>query len=423
MKLFSLLLGDEPGYLRLHNVLAFPFFSWGIWRLSRLINSQPLQWAFMAAALFNPYILDFFSVARGYGMAITFQVWSLFYFVKAAGRPFDFRSWLAVVLMNTLTAGANLSYFYTIMAMAGFYTLNLGYRQFRLQRPIHKKEKLVFLLFALLLTLVLADLLFIKYYGHDLEYGGADMINSMFLTVWQGSLYYASYSFLAPWLAYISFLFICAVCLYYCITALRHRQLTTGFLLCLPLLSILLLSSLFNLVTGTPFLTMRTALQWYIPGILLISFFLGEKTALATRIKPLLSICSFLVAAGIAMHFYTRADKSWCYEWINQCNTREAIYTIYAQQPKHPWLTAYTSGVFTNYYHITDSTHLSPWPEFVPFEKNDPNRAGLTKRLANADWIISSTPYLLNELQTINKQFEVLKTYPVTHYQLIKVLP
>ncbi|WP_315821724.1 hypothetical protein [Paraflavitalea speifideaquila] len=76
----------------------------------------------MALVLFNPYVLDFFSLARGYGLALTFQVWSLVYFVKGYEQGLHYRTWLMVWVLNGLTIGANLSYFYTVIGMAGYYT-------------------------------------------------------------------------------------------------------------------------------------------------------------------------------------------------------------------------------------------------------------------------------------------------------------
>lgn len=421
MELFNMVWGDAPGWLRLHSVLAFPFFAWAIYRLGQLITGLPVRVIFYALVLFNPFIVDFFALARGYGLAMTFQAWSIVYFVKAASGVFRYRNWLLVLLMNTLAIGSNLSYFYTVVGMAATYAAISLYPLLRRQAISQQAWRLL-LLYALLLLLTIADLLLIKYYGKDLGYGGdTDFIGSLFGSVWEGSLYGAAYGPLLPVLTQAACYCLVLACAFYSFQFLRRKVAGTGFLLSIPLLSILLLNIFFHLLFETPFLLGRTALQWYIPGILLICFAAGEL--LPWQQKGLRIVLKG-IATGIllitAFHFYYRADSRLCFEGALQANSRQAIYDLYAQQPQNPAGGASISGVYQNYYALLDST-LRPPLTYFPDQQQDCSNSSLQQVLLNSDYIITAYPVTVLCLQQLNLRYEVISSYPPSTNQLIRI--
>jgi len=87
--------------------------------------------------LFNPYVLDFFSLARGYGLALTFQAWD----TDAAehlNKPFEARNWKVILLLSAFILASNLSYLYSVM---DFLSL-LPYRYLRaLKKRSHPTAK------------------------------------------------------------------------------------------------------------------------------------------------------------------------------------------------------------------------------------------------------------------------------------------
>lgn len=70
-KLSIYLFGPAPWAMRLANVLAFPLYAYAAWRIGRLLfTDRPwLAAASFVLFVFNPYLLDFFSVCRGYGLS------------------------------------------------------------------------------------------------------------------------------------------------------------------------------------------------------------------------------------------------------------------------------------------------------------------------------------------------------------------
>jgi len=149
--------------LRLHSIIAFPFFAHGIYRLATQIKTGGAQIAFYCLAVFNPYVLDFFALARGYGLAITLQTWTILFFIKAIQTDFNYRRWVYVVMLSALTIGANLSYQYTVMAITGGYLLYYSITHSPFSWYTNKQKRRITWLFMLLLLFNTLDLLFVKY--------------------------------------------------------------------------------------------------------------------------------------------------------------------------------------------------------------------------------------------------------------------
>lgn len=100
IKLFSSIFGMEQWAIRIPNLLAFLLYSFAIFR----IVSSTLRFdSFMflpASILFicNPYLLDFFSLARGYGLCIGLSTLSVSYLVTGI-KLFHIKDlWLAFYL-------------------------------------------------------------------------------------------------------------------------------------------------------------------------------------------------------------------------------------------------------------------------------------------------------------------------------------
>lgn len=419
MEIFNMVFGDAPGWLRLHSVLAFPFFSLGIYRLGQLIKGLPAQVIFYGLILFNPYLLDFFSLARGYGLAMTFQAWSLVYFIKAGQHEFRYRNWLLVLIMNTLAIGSNLSYFYTVVGMTGWYTYIILIPKLT-RHAIDRQKVGLLVLYTLLLLLTISDLLFIKYYGKDLGYGGdSDLIGSLFGSVWKGGLYGVHYGQLLPVLTQVSFYCLVLACAYYSFRFLQSKVAGTGFLLGIPLISILLLNMFFHLLFKTPFLYGRTALQWYIPGILLICFAAGELLTISKVFRIAGAGIATILPVLTVMHFYKQADRELCFEWSLQANTARAIRELYTLKPQHPAVGFSIGGVYVNYYSLIEND-LSPTPVNLP----DPEQhcsPPLMKVLLNSDYIITAYPATRLCLQQLNLRYEVIRSYPPGTNQLIRI--
>ncbi|MCD6596540.1 MAG: hypothetical protein J7L04_02560, partial [Bacteroidales bacterium] len=106
MKLFEWGFGASEFVLRLPNLLAFILYLGSSFMLIRK-GGQKLMIAFFMLLTFNPYLLDFFGLARGYGLSIGFMVGGLYFLLKY----FDTYKNSNIVLFNLFAFLAVLSNF------------------------------------------------------------------------------------------------------------------------------------------------------------------------------------------------------------------------------------------------------------------------------------------------------------------------
>lgn len=69
--------GPSLPALRAGSVLAFVLYAWGAWLLAREARRALVRWCLLLALLWCPYLLDYFSMFRGYGPAMACWIWAL----------------------------------------------------------------------------------------------------------------------------------------------------------------------------------------------------------------------------------------------------------------------------------------------------------------------------------------------------------
>ncbi|CAG0984549.1 hypothetical protein FLAV_01960 [Flavobacteriales bacterium] len=79
--IFYKLFGYDLVWIRLPNVLSFWTYAYFIYRTSCFLKHLVSRYAFQLAMLTPIFLLDFFTLCRGYGMSIAFWWGALFYFV------------------------------------------------------------------------------------------------------------------------------------------------------------------------------------------------------------------------------------------------------------------------------------------------------------------------------------------------------
>ncbi|HRH38861.1 MAG TPA: hypothetical protein PK760_10975, partial [Flavobacteriales bacterium] len=63
--------------LRWASVLSFALFAFSAWRIGMFVQGRIVRWCLWLALLGCPFLLDFFSLFRGYGPAMAFLLLSL----------------------------------------------------------------------------------------------------------------------------------------------------------------------------------------------------------------------------------------------------------------------------------------------------------------------------------------------------------
>lgn len=102
------LFGEAPIVLRLFSVLSFALYAWYGWRLSTRMRSTVITWSFHAAWICTPFLLDFFSLFRGYGPALAFLAMALYHLLEFMDAPREQRLW-PLLLAATLGTWCSLN--------------------------------------------------------------------------------------------------------------------------------------------------------------------------------------------------------------------------------------------------------------------------------------------------------------------------
>ena len=62
---------------RIGSVLAFGLYAWAAWRIGGRAERITVRWSLLFALLLCPFVLDFFSLFRGYGLQMAFWLVAL----------------------------------------------------------------------------------------------------------------------------------------------------------------------------------------------------------------------------------------------------------------------------------------------------------------------------------------------------------
>ncbi len=76
--------GDAEWLLRLPNVLSFIIYAFFSFKIIQKLPSNALKIGSYSLILLNPFILDFFSLARGYGISLGMMTASIYFLLKIA---------------------------------------------------------------------------------------------------------------------------------------------------------------------------------------------------------------------------------------------------------------------------------------------------------------------------------------------------
>jgi hypothetical protein len=120
------LFGDSPLPLRLPNLLHFPLFALYTYRICGCLQAPYLRKLAAAAMLTASFMLEFFALARGYGMSMAWfmaAMWHAWQYLHTGALRHQWYTWAAMLLallanmslMNSLTAMGLIFGFYTLL--------------------------------------------------------------------------------------------------------------------------------------------------------------------------------------------------------------------------------------------------------------------------------------------------------------------
>lgn len=259
MKCSVTFFGESELALRLPNVLAGGVFFFYVTKLLAKICAKPWQlFAGFCLVALNPFLLDFFSMARGYGLSLGLLAAALFYLVQSVEAEFKIKHALLAQLLLAIAILANLTLIIFLVAVTGVLLL-----------LVWRRGKIIQLL--LLLPLPALLLIFLWPYYHQLKTVGAFFYGEEVQTFrsWLDSLATPmayTLSWTQPYLRTLLAIFFCLPFFY---TLYRLRKLFSApssriaTILCLPFALVIAGSFLQHYLLGTNLLAGRTALFFF----------------------------------------------------------------------------------------------------------------------------------------------------------------
>jgi hypothetical protein len=416
--IFTKLFGVSEFTLRISSLIAHIIF---LVYSAKLVLSFENKWLALSAFVIlnvNPFMLDFFSLARGYSISLAFMMVSVYYFYQLHIKEYRTKYAIASLLFSFLATLGNLTLLNYTVVLFGVIVLLLTYNNLKQAKSSFSgfKGSLKQLIVpTILLALFLG---FILPYSFELKKAGAlfmggetgfwkDTIGTLVPRLW----YHLDFSYALQQLTKAVFILI--VLAASCYIGYKHAKKQTSphnmFLGSLALLFffIILFTLAQHYILGTLYLIERAVLFLYVLLLLLFVFFVNELTKEKKIVQSVL-----IVFAGIFfVHFACSFNTKYVYEWKEECETKEMLSDLKAIR-KSP------SGKFNltiamplileseiNYYRVVDTL---TWL----------NQAMRDKKLnyLNDYFFIQQDQYQLANKDSI----ELIKEYPITKNVLAK---
>lgn len=123
----SYILGESELAIRFPNILAFIAYLFCCYIILKRAKNLWLMFIGFSLLLLNPYLLEFFGAARGYGLSVGLLFCSLHFFMRKKLHEHTYRSFLGdfvfTMIFATLAMFANLSLVIFYIALLGCFTL------------------------------------------------------------------------------------------------------------------------------------------------------------------------------------------------------------------------------------------------------------------------------------------------------------
>lgn len=373
--------GMTPFAVRLPNILGFVLFMYFSWRIFRNANAAPLFVTLgLVALVANPYLIDFFSLARGYALSIALMMGSITFILTWLSEGRARSLWLAAGF-GALAVYANftvLNFYAAALVILGAHVLVRARRQGKSLSSVGKTLAPV-----LTVTVLLGLISYVPikkmietdqfhFWGTDSFYSNTliELVRSFMYGAghFANAEHFLAYSAIAVSLGALGV----AAFRIFAKRPARDLLVTSLFLWLTVGINILQF-----LLFQTPYLNARTALFLY-PLFALVLVFL---VAQLHRLRPFLFyLASAAVLVGGAFHFTKTATMDGFREWWFDANTKEILDILedeFEARGAETPLTLNTHWLYHNSFLFHKVVRKADWLELTPFH-NETDTASTT---------------------------------------------
>lgn len=317
IKLFFEFGNDSLFVARLPNVFAFAIYVIYGYKISYKYLPPLLGLSSFLLLLLNPFLLDFFSIARGYGMSLGFLIASIYFVLNYTheGKTSDVLKTISLGALAVLCSFSVLNYFISLVVVVNTVAI-LQHKRYDWKRTSLYSFSISIILFAIIYEPIRK----LKING-NLYYGG----NTSFYDDTLVSLAkYSTYNPEVSSLTYNSlniFLLLLVVSIIFSIRFNNKLFTLRNIILSTTILSILSIV-LQHYIFGTLYIIDRTALFFY-PLFILILFFSLNEFSVAIR----LTIGIFLIGL-FGVNFIKNANIYKTAIWYFDAHSEEILNSI-----------------------------------------------------------------------------------------------
>lgn len=415
MKISSSIFGPWEFSLRLANVfshLLFLFFSAKI--VKQFQSKMMVICAFLIINL-CPYLLDFFSLARGYGLSMGLLMGSIYFLYAWLKNGLKQRHALYSQLFAAFALMANSSMLHYLLAL----TITMLAIQIIHERKNYRSPgfrtfiKNVFplgLIPCFFIAQILPMLFKMKNAG-AFFYGGESIMDTMNSFKWM-ILYDKIYPHFINMAIKIFLLTITLLSTFYFSKSLKERTLTAREYFLISLIAIIILSIVINITEhyflGIKFLTDRTAL-FLIPICLLVLVILLENFSMQFKTGKffMLTLCGLSL-----LHFVSCMNFTYAASWQNNADIKTVVNYIKTQHDQE-------SPMSANVLIVVDSDFDPSMNYYRSIYKLDWLRVVTESEVHDSSnvyyFLKQSSSMALNQKETI-----CVKKYPFTNNMLFR---
>lgn len=314
MWLSASIFGNAEWALRLPNVLSFLVFSYSIYLIhKKFLTSTWSFWIAYPILLLNPFILDFFSLARGYGLGLSFFSMAFYFGLKFCFASNFKNNLLKLFLFSLLCIYSNYAFMLPIACI--LITTFLFHLNFIFQ---HWKQIFIpTILFILLMIPALWNILYLSKLGELYAGGTNNVYRDTIRSIFNFSYYNDWYDFTL--LAFISW----SALLFFGFLSFANTQLN---LLKIMLCLLVILPTMLFATMEIGFAKDRAAQYWMVVLGYFSLFFSDDllKTNKKWNAKILLLIPGFISFFSF-IQFGLLANDSHTQIWKNDAEIKQAL--------------------------------------------------------------------------------------------------
>jgi hypothetical protein len=330
MKLWDNTIGSSEITLRLHSLFAHALYLLFTFLLLKNFRSSFMIIMGFILLNINPYLLEFFSLARGYAMAISFMLISIYYFTRYLQEEKD-RPLLYCMISAALAVLSNfalLNYFAAIIVIQQV-VIWLNYRD--LKTSFTKSRS------VLVTTLALAVICYepvrklIRF--NCIDFGGLDGI-------WEDTvasqinvfLYEQPYDFtvfrVIDAFVLVSVIAYALILLIKLIRGTLQQQDRNGLLIFSVLLLILFFSAMQHYLLGSPYIVERFALFITPLYMLVLVYLLNGLAEKRSALRYAGFVLPVVLLVGMSFHFSKCANVTYASNWNFDADTKRMILDL-----------------------------------------------------------------------------------------------